>query len=118
MLSCAQFKTTHQNTSPSKAPFRISEEPWRSQKDANFANRIIIDFLYKETGKAFKYIPSISYAHTQALFKTGAIDIAVTGIFGAWKIKMENPAAKIIAIDGTHDWPVMKPEAIRKWMKK
>ena len=101
MLSCTQFrsKITDQNISPSKAQFRISEEPWRSQKDANFANDIIIDFLNKETGQGFEYTPSISYAHTHALFKSGAIDIAVTGIFGAWKIKMENPAAKIIAIE-------------------
>lgn len=104
MLSCTTFrsKITHQNTSPSKTQFKISEEPWRSQKDANFANGIIIDFLNKETGKSYEYIPSISYAHTQALFKTGAIDIAVTGIFGAWMIKMENPAAKIIAIEKTN----------------
>ncbi|MBT3303832.1 alpha/beta hydrolase [Candidatus Woesearchaeota archaeon] len=34
------------------------------------------------------------------------------------KIAKPIKMAKIIAIDGTHDWPVMKPEAIRKWMKK
>lgn len=34
------------------------------------------------------------------------------------KIAKPIKTAKIIAIDGTHDWPVMKPSEIRKWMKK
>jgi ABC-type phosphate/phosphonate transport system substrate-binding protein len=78
---------------------RISEEPWRPQDQTTRIYTYITSYLQRGTGGRIAYQPALSYAHLRALFKAGQIDIAVTGILGAYIITKENPAARIIAVE-------------------